>query len=119
MRNVNNLIPIAAFQTWENGGTQISSLVIGEEEVSRFIEDSKDSFARLHVFTDLEEAEKAYDMYYETVYGLPCHFCGNNTEVYDFSYIVEVKDSIYGTTTDAHICEYCYCANVEKDIFNH
>jgi hypothetical protein len=69
MQNVNNLIPIAAFETWENGGTQISRLVIGEEEVSRFIEDSKDSFARLHVFTDLEEARNEYDMYWNEVYG--------------------------------------------------
>ena len=68
MQNVNNLIPIAAFETWSGG---ISRLVIGEEETSRFIEDymSSNSFARLHVFKDLEEARDEYDMYWNEVYG--------------------------------------------------
>ena len=59
---------VAVFATWSGG---ISRLVIGEEETSRFIEDyiSSNSFARLHVFTDLEEANKEYDMYWDDVYG--------------------------------------------------
>ena len=62
---------VAAFQSWgTNYGTQLSRLVVGEEEVSLFIENSYSSFARLHVFTDLEEANKEYSRYSEYTWSI-------------------------------------------------
>jgi hypothetical protein len=49
---------VAAFQRWNHG---ISRLVTGEENVQRFIEDSKDSFAVMHLFTSISDAETAWD----------------------------------------------------------
>jgi len=54
-----NMNYVACFQTWNRG---ISRLVTGEDNVAKFIEDSKDSFATLHTFTDISEAEIAWDM---------------------------------------------------------
>jgi hypothetical protein len=62
---LDSITQVAAYQTWSGG---ISRLVIGEEEVSRFIEDSKDSFARLYLFTDVEFAEKEYQRDWDDVY---------------------------------------------------
>jgi len=56
---------VAAYQLWSGG---ISRLVVGEEEVSRFIEDSKDSFATLYLFTDEEFAMEEYRKDFDSVY---------------------------------------------------
>jgi len=55
---------VACFQTWNRG---ISRLVTGEENVARFIEDGKDSFATLHVFDDISEAEKSWDNHQDRI----------------------------------------------------
>ena len=56
---------VAAYQLWSGG---ISRLVTGKEEVSQFIEDSKDSFARLYLFTDEEFAMEEYQRDFDSVY---------------------------------------------------
>ena len=63
---LDSLSKVAAYQTWSGG---ISRLVIGEEEVSRFIEDSKESFATLYLFTDVEFAMEEYQRDWDDVYG--------------------------------------------------
>lgn len=48
---------VAAFK---RGNHTISRLVIGEENVKAFT-DSQNEFAIIHLFTDISEAEKAWD----------------------------------------------------------
>ena len=58
----NNNTPVAAFQTWSNGGIQTSGMCIasrdGQEAVDAFIERHNESgtFATLHTFTCEDEA---------------------------------------------------------------
>ena len=49
---------VAAFQTWD-GGRSVSGF--HTEDVWDFIQDSKSSFATLHTFNCITEAEKAYN----------------------------------------------------------
>jgi hypothetical protein len=61
-----DIIPqVAAYQLWRGG---ISRLVTGKEEVSRFIEDSKDSLATLYLFIDEEFAMEEYWRDFDSVY---------------------------------------------------
>jgi hypothetical protein len=62
---LDSITQVAAYQTWSGG---ISRLVIGEEEVSRFIEDSKDSFATLYLFSDEEFAMEEYQRDFDSLY---------------------------------------------------
>jgi hypothetical protein len=62
---LDSLSNVAAYQLWSGG---ISRLVTGKEEVSRFIEDSKDSFARLYLFTDEEFAMEEYQRDFDSIY---------------------------------------------------
>ena len=62
---LDSLSNVAAYQLWSGG---ISRLVTGKEEVSRFIEDSKDSLARLYLFTDEEFAMEEYQRDFDSVY---------------------------------------------------
>lgn len=55
--NQNNAY-VAAFQTW-NGG--MSRMVTGEENVQNFIENARDSFAKLHLFIDEDTANASYE----------------------------------------------------------
>lgn len=59
----NRYTPVAAFQTWYNGSTKEVSGFYTGEEVEGFIEkhESSGTFATLHVFHDMEEAEKEYN----------------------------------------------------------
>lgn len=56
---------IATFQSWNNGGTQVSSLVLasvdGQDAVNRFVEDSAGSFAQLHSFSNESDAILAWE----------------------------------------------------------
>jgi hypothetical protein len=56
---------VAAYQLWRGG---ISRLVTGKEEVSQFIEDSKDSLATLYLFIDEEFAMEEYQKDFDSVY---------------------------------------------------
>ena len=62
---LDSITQVAAYQTWSGG---ISRLVLGKEEVSRFIEDSKDSFATLYLFSDEEFAMEEYQRDWDDVY---------------------------------------------------
>lgn len=48
-----------------------------------------------------------------------CGNCGGTIGKYDKSYIMKIRDEVYGTWNDVDFCEYCYCAEVENQIFNH
>jgi hypothetical protein len=62
---LDSITQVAAYQLWSGG---ISRLVTGKEEVSRFIEDSKDSFATLYLFSDEEFAMEEYQKDFDSVY---------------------------------------------------
>lgn len=68
MENNQQSAPIvAAFQTWRNGNDiEVSGFYTGEE-VSDFIESHYNSgtFATLHTFTDLAQAESMYEDFLE------------------------------------------------------
>lgn len=51
-----------AFQSWENGGTQLSALYEGDE-ASEFINNHglSNTFAKLHVFQDKLQAQLIYN----------------------------------------------------------
>ena len=55
----------AAFESWQNGGTQVSPLILcsqdGQDAVDRFIEDNTGSFATLHLFKNEDEAILEYN----------------------------------------------------------
>lgn len=57
---------VAAFQTW-NGG--MSRMVTGVENVQSFIEASRDSFAKLHLFIDEETANEEYEREWNDLFG--------------------------------------------------
>ena len=60
---------VAVFQTWSNGGTQTSNMVIasrdGQEAVNDFIEQHNNSgtFATLRTFTSEEEAWEVREVF--------------------------------------------------------
>lgn len=58
VENVSNTPYVAAFQTWEGG---MSRMVTGEANVQLFIENAKDSFAKLHLFIDEETANECHE----------------------------------------------------------
>ena len=47
-----------------------------------------------------------------------CGNCGCTLGKNDISYPREIRDEVYGTWSKIDICEYCYCMEVEKEIFN-
>ena len=66
MRNEEKVV--AAFQSWCNGGTQTSNIVLaskdGQQAVNDFIEQHNNSgtFATLRTFTSEDEAWAVYDL---------------------------------------------------------
>lgn len=56
-----------AFQSWHNGGTQISAIYLtsedGQDRVDSFIEQSQNCQCTLHTFTSEEECRKEYNEY--------------------------------------------------------
>lgn len=48
-----------------------------------------------------------------------CGNCGFPIGNYDTPYFIEVRDEVYGTWSKVDMCEYCYCREVENQIFNH
>lgn len=65
MNNNNNNAVMAAFETWKNGGIQVSALYLaseeGQDKVVNFVEGNGGSFATLHTFTSEVKAIQAYD----------------------------------------------------------
>jgi hypothetical protein len=60
---------VAAFQTWRNGSEiQVSGFYEGQE-VSDFIEkhETSNTFATLHTFTDMSQAEDMYEGFMEDI----------------------------------------------------
>ena len=57
---------VAVFQSWYNGGLQISKLYT--TDVDQFISDSKGSFADLHRFDNIDVAIKCYNDYFNLCY---------------------------------------------------
>ena len=55
---------VAAFESWHNGGVQVSALHI--DDVASFIEAHYQSgtFATLHTFDSIDEATKVYEEFY-------------------------------------------------------
>lgn len=58
---------VAAFQTW-NGG--ISRMVTGEANVQLFMENAKDSFAKLHLFIDEKTANECHEKEWNALYNI-------------------------------------------------
>ena len=58
----------AAFQTWQNGGLQMSGLYLNQDAID-FVEShyNSNTFATLHTFDSIEEAKKVYNRLQEKV----------------------------------------------------